>query len=145
MPFFPKSLATENENVRGRLVQYSNDILSLGVEGLRLDAAKRTLQLLPPPGEHANYDTSGTDMAAADVLNITKRLSPTPFITQEVSSLYLATSNFLYECGRFRSTRSYGVRMKTYNRMNTLSLVRLSSANCFVCVTYAIGSGDVQE
>jgi glycosidase len=35
------SLATGAEYVRGRLAQYANDLLSLGVDGLRLDAAKR--------------------------------------------------------------------------------------------------------
>ncbi len=40
------SLATETEYVRGRLAAYVNDLLSLGVDGLRLDAAKRTSFLL---------------------------------------------------------------------------------------------------
>lgn len=35
------SLATDTEYVRGRLAQYGNDLLSLGVDGFRLDAAKR--------------------------------------------------------------------------------------------------------
>ena len=35
------SLATETEYVRARLALYANDLLSLGVDGLRLDAAKR--------------------------------------------------------------------------------------------------------
>jgi hypothetical protein len=34
-------LATNTEYVRGRLAQYANDLISLGVDGLRLDAAKR--------------------------------------------------------------------------------------------------------
>jgi hypothetical protein len=34
------SLATETEDVRSRLAAYGNDLLSLGVDGLRLDAAK---------------------------------------------------------------------------------------------------------
>jgi glycosidase len=36
------SLATETEYVRQRLAEYANDLLSLGVDGLRLDASKRT-------------------------------------------------------------------------------------------------------
>ena len=40
------SLATETEYVRSRLAEYTNDLLSLGVDGLRLDAAKRTAFLL---------------------------------------------------------------------------------------------------
>ena len=35
------SLATETEYVRARLAAYTNDLISLGVDGLRLDAAKR--------------------------------------------------------------------------------------------------------
>lgn len=36
------SLATDTEYVQGRLATFVNDLLSLGVDGLRLDAAKRT-------------------------------------------------------------------------------------------------------
>lgn len=35
------SLATETDYVRGKLVDHANDLLSLGVDGLRIDAAKR--------------------------------------------------------------------------------------------------------
>jgi glycosidase len=35
------SLATETEYVREELAAYANDLISLGVDGLRLDAAKR--------------------------------------------------------------------------------------------------------
>ena len=37
----PYSLATENDHVRSRLAEYGNDLLSLGADGLRIDAAKR--------------------------------------------------------------------------------------------------------
>ena len=37
------SLATETEYVRSRLAAYANDLLSLGVDGLRLDAIHRGL------------------------------------------------------------------------------------------------------
>ncbi|KAF5329512.1 hypothetical protein D9619_009322 [Psilocybe cf. subviscida] len=57
-------LATETEYVRGRLAQYGNDLLSLGVDGMRLDAAKH--------------------IAASDISNILGRLSRQPYITQEV-------------------------------------------------------------
>ena len=39
------SLATETEYVREQLAGYTNDLLSLGVDGLRLDAAKRMWSL----------------------------------------------------------------------------------------------------
>lgn len=40
------SLATDTEYVRSRLAQYANDLISLGVDGFRLDAAKRTFYLV---------------------------------------------------------------------------------------------------
>ncbi|KAI0090634.1 glycoside hydrolase superfamily [Irpex rosettiformis] len=57
-------LATETEYVRSRLAQYANDLLSLGVDGLRLDAAKH--------------------IAVTDLANITSRLDGSPYLTQEV-------------------------------------------------------------
>ncbi|KAJ1307094.1 hypothetical protein OPQ81_001212 [Rhizoctonia solani] len=57
-------LATDTEYVRGRLAAYANDLLSLGVVGLRLDAAKH--------------------IAAGDIANILGRLTSKPYITQEV-------------------------------------------------------------
>lgn len=44
------SLATETDYVRKTLVDEANDMLSLGVAGFRLDAAKRTSQY--PPGHN---------------------------------------------------------------------------------------------
>jgi hypothetical protein len=57
-------LFTESEYVRARLAQYGNDLLSLGADGFRLDAAK--------------------NIAATDIANITSRLTGSPYITQEV-------------------------------------------------------------
>ncbi|KAI8986851.1 glycoside hydrolase [Trametes punicea] len=57
-------LATETEYVRSRLAEYANDLLSLGADGLRLDAAK-----------HINV---------TDIANILSRLDRTVYITQEV-------------------------------------------------------------
>ncbi|KAI0366013.1 glycoside hydrolase [Pilatotrama ljubarskyi] len=57
-------LATDTEYVRGRLAQYANDLLSLGADGLRLDAAKHI-----PTG---------------DIANILSRLNRSVYITQEV-------------------------------------------------------------
>lgn len=49
------SLATETETVRSTLVEYANDLLSLGVDGLRLDAAKRELsRTVEGDCQHAN-------------------------------------------------------------------------------------------
>ncbi|KAA1477013.1 glycoside hydrolase [Dentipellis sp. KUC8613] len=57
-------LATETENVRARLATYANDLLSIGIDGLRLDAAKH--------------------IAASDLSNILSRLTKAPYITAEV-------------------------------------------------------------
>ncbi|KAF8194755.1 glycoside hydrolase superfamily [Mycena galopus ATCC 62051] len=56
-------LATDTENVRATLAAYGNHLLSLGVDGFRLDAAKH--------------------IAATDIANITSRLTSKPYITQE--------------------------------------------------------------
>ncbi|KAF8996428.1 glycoside hydrolase [Cyathus striatus] len=57
-------LATDTEYVRERLATYANDLLSLGVDGFRLDAAKH--------------------IATGDIANILSRVNGTPYITQEV-------------------------------------------------------------
>ncbi|KAI0765066.1 glycoside hydrolase [Fomes fomentarius] len=57
-------LATDTEYVRSRLAAYGNDLLSLGADGFRLDAAKH--------------------IATGDIANILSRLNSTPYISQEV-------------------------------------------------------------
>ena len=56
-------LRTEAEYVRGKLVAYLNDLISLGVDGFRVDAAKH--------------------VPAADLQNIYSRLTGTPYVYQE--------------------------------------------------------------
>ncbi|KAJ7443200.1 glycoside hydrolase [Mycena galericulata] len=57
-------LATDTDFVQGVLAAYGNHLISLGVDGFRLDAAKH--------------------MAASDINNILGRLTAKPYITQEV-------------------------------------------------------------
>ncbi|KAG8843332.1 hypothetical protein FRB96_004090 [Tulasnella sp. 330] len=57
-------LATETQYVRSRLAQYINDLISLGVDGLRLDASKY--------------------IPVADIANILSRTTKKLYITQEV-------------------------------------------------------------
>ncbi|KIY73061.1 glycoside hydrolase family 13 protein [Cylindrobasidium torrendii FP15055 ss-10] len=57
-------LATDTEYVRGRLAEYINDLLSLDVDGLRLDAAKH--------------------IATDDIADILGRIDGSPYISQEV-------------------------------------------------------------
>jgi len=76
------SLATDTEYVRSRLAEYGNDLLSLGVDGLRLDAAKRNFSTSGPLFE--THQVYFLDMAATDLANITSRFISTPYLTQEV-------------------------------------------------------------
>ncbi|CAE6443360.1 unnamed protein product [Rhizoctonia solani] len=57
-------LATDTERVRSRLAEYLNDLISLGVVGLRIDAAKH--------------------IAAGDIFDILSRIKSNVYITQEV-------------------------------------------------------------
>ncbi|KAI9456014.1 glycoside hydrolase [Lactarius psammicola] len=57
-------LATDTDYVRQRLAAYTNDLISLGVDGLRLDASK-------------HIDPN-------DIANILTRLTSRPYVTQEV-------------------------------------------------------------
>lgn len=57
-------LKTESDYVRGKIAAYMNDLLSMGVAGFRIDAAKH--------------------MPSGDVANIVSRLNGSPYIFQEV-------------------------------------------------------------
>jgi alpha-amylase len=57
-------LATNTDYVRGRLAAYLNDLLALGVDGFRIDAAKH--------------------MPVGDIANIESRLSRSAYVYQEV-------------------------------------------------------------
>ncbi|WP_331346332.1 carbohydrate-binding module family 20 domain-containing protein [Cellvibrio sp. UBA7661] len=57
-------LKTESDYVRAKIAAYMNDLLSLGVAGFRIDAAKH--------------------MPSADIANIISRLNGNPYIFQEV-------------------------------------------------------------
>ena len=57
-------LKTESDYVRGKIAAYMNDLLSMGVAGFRIDAAKH--------------------MPSGDIANIVSRLNGTPYIFQEV-------------------------------------------------------------
>ncbi|KAF5349438.1 hypothetical protein D9758_014631 [Tetrapyrgos nigripes] len=59
-------LATDTEYVRGGLAQYANDLLTLGVDGLRLDASKHSI----PTTDIANILSRLTSKGHARVTNI---------------------------------------------------------------------------
>lgn len=67
--------------MRGRLAEYGNDLLSLGIDGMRLDAAKRNFILASTLTLSLIYCI---DMPAGDIANILGRFSRKPYITQEV-------------------------------------------------------------
>lgn len=115
-------LATETEYVRSRLAEYANDLLSLGVDGLRLDAAK-----------HIN---------ANDIANITSRFTRKPYLTQEV--IYGAgepiTPNqyvFIGDVQEFRYTSALqsafsGGGISSLQNLDNQGWVPGTSANVFV-------------
>jgi len=83
----PTSLATETEHVRQRLADYTNDLLSMGVDGLRLDAAKRMSRIFTNLGPSDSLDLH-IDIRPDDIANVSSRLTTKPFITQEVRPLF---------------------------------------------------------
>ncbi|KAL5632943.1 hypothetical protein ACGC1H_003438 [Rhizoctonia solani] len=115
-------LATDTEYVRARLATYVNDLLSLGVAGLRLDAAKH--------------------IPAADIANILGRLSSTPYVTQEViygsgepiqPSEYTGNGDvqeFRYTSALQSAFQSGGI--SSLNDLDNRGWVASSSANVFV-------------
>ena len=88
--FSNHSLDTESETVRARLAEHLNDLLSLGVHGFRIDAAKRAS--IPRPSSTPLFRLYspmlnwmfGIDIAPDSVTNILSRLSKHVYVTQEV-------------------------------------------------------------
>ena len=70
--------------MRGRLAQYGNDLLSLGADGFRLDAAKRALVPVVVRIFGRLSEDHAADIAATDIAAILSQLNSTPYITQEV-------------------------------------------------------------
>ncbi|KAG5652077.1 hypothetical protein H0H81_006370 [Sphagnurus paluster] len=75
-------LGTDTDYVQGILARYANDLISLGVDGLRLDSAKR--RVVSRPFLTGLIKFMLLDIAASDIANILSRLSTKPYITQEV-------------------------------------------------------------
>jgi len=116
-------LATETENVRQRLATHLNDLMSLGVDGLRIDAAKH--------------------VPASDLSNIMGRLSRAPsFITHEVyfgggagvqPQEYTGIGNveaFQYAFALKSAFESNGLAM--FQNLDNQDWLSSSSANTFV-------------
>jgi alpha-amylase len=80
--WFWDSLNTGSDYVRSKLAYFTNDALGLGVDGLRLDAAKRTFATNADyPSSHLNY----VDMSPDDIRAIMGKLSRRPsYISQEI-------------------------------------------------------------
>ena len=78
-----ESVTTEQEYVRAKLATYSNDLISLGIDGFRLDAAKRMYTFSSHLTYCIAYDNK--DINVTDIANIISRLiNKSLYITQEV-------------------------------------------------------------
>ncbi|KAF9526236.1 glycoside hydrolase [Crepidotus variabilis] len=112
-------LATDTEYVRGRLAAYGNDLLSLGADGFRLDAAKH--------------------IASGDISNILSRLTFRPYITQEViygAGEPVQPSEYVSN-GQFRYTSSIkdaflGGGISNLRDLDSKGWISGSQANVFV-------------
>ncbi|KAI0738098.1 glycoside hydrolase family 13 protein [Daedaleopsis nitida] len=116
-------LATENDSVRSRLAAYGNDLLSFGVDGLRLDAAKH--------------------MPVADISNILSRLNTNGkklYITQEVvfGAGQPVTPNEYTKTGTFRFMDALrdvflkGAKLSDLKDLDNRGWVPGSQSNVFV-------------
>ncbi|KAJ3542252.1 hypothetical protein NM688_g5990 [Phlebia brevispora] len=101
-------LATETELVRSTLAAYANDLLSLGIDGLRLDAAK--------------------DINTTDIANILTRLNGSPYITQEV--IWGDVQEFRYTSALQSAFSGDGI--SSLQDFDNLGWVPGSQANVFV-------------
>ena len=72
------------EYVRETLAAYGNHLISLGVDGMRLDTAKSTFFSFRFAPFRLTRDFSHSDINVTDLANITSRLTGSPYITQEV-------------------------------------------------------------
>jgi hypothetical protein len=96
-------LKTESERVRSQLVNHANDLLSLGVAGFRIDAAKH--------------------MPVGDLQNILSRLSRQVFVTSEVVGDGAPISASEYAgIGQVSITRSFEVLRDAFNGQDLTSL-----------------------
>jgi len=77
------SLVTGSEYVRGKLADHANELLRLGTDGLRIDAAKRESHIAVSPNSSSPMPLS--DMPVDDLRAIFGRLYRQPsYVTQEV-------------------------------------------------------------
>ncbi|KAF9502592.1 glycoside hydrolase family 13 protein, partial [Hydnum rufescens UP504] len=100
-------LNTESEYVRQRLATHLNDVLSLGVDGFRIDAAKH--------------------IAPASVLNILGRLSRKVYITQEIVDTTSRFPNLHTSAGDVQEFRfAYGL-LDAFQNSGISSLTNLNN------------------
>ncbi|KAJ6474895.1 glycoside hydrolase superfamily [Mycena sanguinolenta] len=113
-------LATDTDSVRAQLAAYGNHLISLGVDGFRLDAAKH--------------------MAATDIADILSRLTTKPYITQETifgagepiqPSEYLGNGD-AQEYTTALQTAFSGGGISSLENLDSMGWVPGSQANVFV-------------
>ena len=84
-PFLLYSLATGTDYVRGKLAAHANELLSLGTDGFRIDAAKRENRSFWPLFHGVNNRVPVSDVPVTDIQAIFSKLSSKPiYVTQEV-------------------------------------------------------------
>ncbi|KAK6966504.1 glycoside hydrolase superfamily [Favolaschia claudopus] len=115
------NLATEEEHVRATLAKYGNHLISLGVDGFRLDAAKH--------------------IAASDLADIIGRLTKPVYISQETiwgagepiqPSEYVGNGQFQYTTLVKNAFLGLNTSISALNDLEKLGWVSGSQANVFV-------------
>lgn len=83
-------MATESEYVRGKIAAHANELLSLGTDGLRIDAAKRKEKPVSSSVTRGVTDEDPfLDMPVADLQAIFSKLPNKPsYVTQEVRTWF---------------------------------------------------------
>ncbi|KAE9396568.1 glycoside hydrolase [Gymnopus androsaceus JB14] len=115
-------LATDTDSyVQGRLAEYANDLLSLGIDGLRLDAAK--------------------SIAPADLVTITSLFTSSPYLTQEVvwgagqpvtPELYTGIDLLRFRYTSALQTAFLGGGLSSLENLSDLGWIASEDANVFV-------------
>ncbi|KAG8992596.1 hypothetical protein FRB90_000958 [Tulasnella sp. 427] len=77
-------LDTYSSTVRATLAAYGNDLISLGADGFRLDAAKRKHLVSYLLKVSRTHDNGNADIPSGDIAAILSALSKNVYVTQEV-------------------------------------------------------------
>jgi glycosidase len=101
------SLKTESDYVRQTLADHGNDLLSLGVYGFRIDAAKRAWCITFVQWNRCLL-IPFIDIPIEDLRNIISRLNRKPYITSEIIGLANPAPSAYAEIGAASNSDYYG-------------------------------------